>query len=317
MEEVAGRTRLKYTKSVILYLHNVYNVPKMTAVPSHIPLIMDGVKVSQATFIVATTLALIAVARFIYIYVRARLQFPGPPVKNFWTGNLDQTMADNVHEKWLQWNREYGHVFQTWNGLFSRVIYIGDPGMINAITTSNWAKSAAQYDGFRPLSGDALFVQTNHEKWHMQRKRLAPAFQPQVIDAQYGAFAKHLTRCVEYLDNAAEDKSLVDFSSLHVLISLDFIGDIAYGMDFRALTPGTVSRIPQLFEIVLPELMKCGLFPLRARFPILKQTRAMHSAIAELRLMAEKAVENARHTTDEASNNPKKRSKKIFEILAK
>ena len=99
MEEVAGRTRLKYTKSVILYLHNVYNIPKMTTVPSHIPLIMDGVKVSQATFIVATTLALIAVARFIYIYVRARLQFPGPPVKNFWTGNLDQTMADNVHEK--------------------------------------------------------------------------------------------------------------------------------------------------------------------------------------------------------------------------
>lgn len=98
-EEVAGRTRLKYTKSVTLYLHNMYDIPKMRTVPSHIPLIMDGLKLSQAAFIVTTTLALIAVARFIYIYVRARLQFPGPPVKNFWTGNLDQTMADNVHEK--------------------------------------------------------------------------------------------------------------------------------------------------------------------------------------------------------------------------
>lgn len=65
--------------------------------------------------------------------------------------------------------------------------------MITAITNSNWPKSSAQYEGFRPLSGDALFVQTNHEKWHMQRKRLAPAFQPQIIDAQYGCFAKHLT----------------------------------------------------------------------------------------------------------------------------
>ena len=99
MEEVAGRKRLKDTKSVTLYLHNVYDIPKMIAVPFQLPLTMGELKVSQAAFIFATTLTLIAVARFIYIYVRARLQFPGPPVKNFWTGNLDQTMADNVHEK--------------------------------------------------------------------------------------------------------------------------------------------------------------------------------------------------------------------------
>lgn len=43
------------------------------------------------------------------------------------------------------------------------------------------------------MSGDALFVQTNHEKWRIQRKRLAPAFQPNIIDAQYSCFAKHLT----------------------------------------------------------------------------------------------------------------------------
>ncbi|KAL9126809.1 MAG: hypothetical protein Q9217_004204 [Psora testacea] len=255
--------------------------------------------------------------RFTCVYIRARHEFPGPPVKNFWTGNLDQTMADNVHEKWLQWNREYGHVFQTWNGPFSRVIYIGDPAMITTIANSNWPKSSAQYDGFRPLSGDALFVQTNHEKWHIQRKRLAPAFQPQIIDAQYAGFAKHLNHYVEYLDIAARDKTVVDFSSLHVLLSLDFIGDIAYGGDFHALAHGSDCRIMQLFDIVLPELMKCGLFPLRAKIPILKRTREMHRAIAELRLMAEKAVENVRHTNDASHEKYNKSSNKIFEILAK
>jgi cholesterol 24-hydroxylase len=65
--------------------------------------------------------------------------------------------------------------------------------MITTISNTNWPKSAAQYDGFRPLSGDALFVQTNHEKWRVQRKRLAPAFSPHIIDAQYSSFAKHLT----------------------------------------------------------------------------------------------------------------------------
>ncbi|KAL8659388.1 MAG: hypothetical protein Q9226_000464 [Calogaya cf. arnoldii] len=274
----------------------------MAGVPSRFSFFMGRLNVSQSTLIILAILPLIVLVTFIYRYVRARCQFPGPPVKNFWTGNLDQTMADNVHEKW--------------NGLFSRVIYIGDPGMITTITTSNWPKSAAQYEGFKPLSGDALFVQTNHEKWHIQRKRLAPAFQPQIIEAQYGCFAKHLTRCVEYLDTAARDKRFVDFASLHVLLSLDFIGDIAYGVDFRALTPGTVSRIPQLLHIVLPELMKCGLFPLRAKFPILKQTREMHSAIAEMRLMAKKAVENARNNPDRSYENRKKSSNKIFEILA-
>lgn len=42
--------------------------------------------------------AIILAFRFICFYVKARYQFPGPPVKNFWIGNLDQTMADDVHE---------------------------------------------------------------------------------------------------------------------------------------------------------------------------------------------------------------------------
>lgn len=65
--------------------------------------------------------------------------------------------------------------------------------MIAKITTANWPKSSAQYDGFRPLNGDALFAQTNHEKWKIQRKRLAPAFQPQTIDSQYPYLKKHLS----------------------------------------------------------------------------------------------------------------------------
>ncbi len=66
--------------------------------------------------------------------------------------------------------------------------------------------------------------------------------------------------------------------------------------------------------------MKCGLFPLRAKFPIKKATRDMHAAIAELRAMATKAVKDARRkaATDEPSEStPKteKPRKRIFEIL--
>ncbi len=52
-------------------------------------------RVSLAVLSVLSSLLL----RFLYIYFKARSQFPGPPVKNFWVGNLDQTVADNVNEK--------------------------------------------------------------------------------------------------------------------------------------------------------------------------------------------------------------------------
>jgi hypothetical protein len=43
--------------------------------------------------------ALVLLCRFVQSHAKARAQFPGPPVKNFWMGNLHETMADNVHEK--------------------------------------------------------------------------------------------------------------------------------------------------------------------------------------------------------------------------
>lgn len=63
------------------------------------------VPVLVATAVVAGVLFL----RFLLSYTRARLQFPGPPVKNFLIGNLDQTMANDVHEKVLPFNsRSFG-----------------------------------------------------------------------------------------------------------------------------------------------------------------------------------------------------------------
>ena len=59
-------------------------------------------------------------------------------------------------------------------------------------------------------------------------------------------------------------------------------------------------------------MMKCGLFPLRAKVPILKSTRLMHRDIKKLRLMGYEAVRNARTTAEKGDQD----SKMIFEILA-
>lgn len=58
-------------------------------------------------------LGVVYVARFFVRYLQARRQFPGPPVTNIWSGNLTELMTDTVHEKWRQWHREHGPVYQT------------------------------------------------------------------------------------------------------------------------------------------------------------------------------------------------------------
>ena len=102
---------------------------------------------------------------------------------------MDIYIKRSVHS--YQANALHQHLRQ-WNGLFSRVVYIGDPDMIMKIAMANWPKASIQYDGFKPLNGNALFVQLNHDRWRIQRKRLEPAFQHHVIRAQHEAFSKHL-----------------------------------------------------------------------------------------------------------------------------
>lgn len=62
--------------------------------------------------------------------------------------------------------------------------------------------------------------------------------------------------------------------------------------------------------------MKCGLFPLRKTFPVLKKTRAMFRAITEIREMGEKAVSDARRNVDQEKMDHTGKYQKIFEILA-
>ncbi|KAG9217789.1 hypothetical protein CCMSSC00406_0003522 [Pleurotus cornucopiae] len=256
---------------------------------------------------------MLKVILFCVNYLKARQQFPGPPVASIWSGNLLDTMNDDVHERWRDWHRQYGPVYQTWNSILSRVIYIGDPALISRIANSNWPKFPAQYAGFTPLSGSALFAQMDQERWKRQRKALAPAFQPVVVHDQYSSLQSHILVLIEVIDRATKTGSVINLASLHVLLTLDFVGEVAFGTKLNAIQDGEDCRILQIFHDVLPELMKCGLFPLRAKVPVLESTRRMHRSIKELRTMGYTAVSNARSDEKAGSDSG---SKRIFEILA-
>lgn len=73
---------------------------------STVPVTMISNDISTGIRVIITVLlpTLVILLRFFYQYRKSRAQFPGPPIKNFWVGNLDETMADNVHEKVLSYN---------------------------------------------------------------------------------------------------------------------------------------------------------------------------------------------------------------------
>ncbi|KAF4586249.1 hypothetical protein EYR38_010524 [Pleurotus pulmonarius] len=151
-------------------------------------------------------------------------------------------------------------------------------------------------------------------RWKRQRKALAPAFQPVFVRDQYCSLQRHLLVLIEVIDGATETGSVINLASLHVLLTLDFVGEVAFGTELNAIRDDEDCRTLQIFRDVLPELMKCGLFPLRAKIPVLESTRQMYRSIKELRTMAHTAVSNARSWNEKAGFDSG--SKRIFEILA-
>lgn len=118
------------------------------------------------------------------------------------------------------------------------------------------------------------------------------------------------------MNRATATGEVLDLSQLNVLLTLDFVGETAFGIDLNALEQGSSCRVLALFEAILPELMKCGLFPLRAKVPLCASTRRMHAAIAELRGMARSAVSGVRARESSSFLPIEKPGKRIFEILA-
>ncbi|CAF0756412.1 unnamed protein product [Adineta steineri] len=97
------------------------------------------------------------------------------------------------------------------------------------------------------------------------------------------------------------------------LITIDFLGEIAFGETFNALKLGKTCQIMQLLYSILPELIKCAVFPLRGQLPVLSETRKMHQDIKTLRRLCQESIRKTRNVQDSDMSLNKNR---IFEILA-
>ena len=248
----------------------------------------------------------------LFKYSRQTIRFPGP--KGSWyNGNLNELLADNAHEYWVKWNREYGQIFEVYSSYFSRLIFVGNPEVINHICLKNYPKDQKVYDGFKFLSGDGLFSQLNQALWKRQRQALAPAFSHQNVRHQHYIMQKYMNVLMQKLNLAVDKKELIDISTEITLITIDFLGEIAFGETFDALKLGKNCHMMNLLQSILPELIKCAVFPLRGQVPILSDTRKMHQDIKKLRLLCQGSIIKVREAEQ---SDPSFNKNRIFEILA-
>ncbi|CAF1534008.1 unnamed protein product [Adineta steineri] len=226
---------------------------------------------------------------------------------------MTELLADNAHEYWLKWNREHGQIFEVYTSFFTRLIFVGNPEVIKFICSKNYPKDEKVYTGFKYLSGDGLFAQLNQELWKKQRRALAPAFSHANVRHQHYIMQKYMSVLIEKLDLCAENKQIVDISIEMTLITIDFLGEIAFGETFNALKLGKTCQIMQLLYSILPELIKCAVFPLRGQLPVLSETRKMHQDIKTLRRLCQESIRKTRNVQDSDMSLNENR---IFEILA-
>ncbi|CAF1045876.1 unnamed protein product [Adineta ricciae] len=266
------------------------------------------------SYLLSTTLTIVAFyfAYKLFKYSCQTIHFPGP--KGSWyNGNLKELLADNAHEYWVKWNREYGQIFEVHSSCFSRLIFVGNPEVINHLCLRNYLKDEKVYNGFKYLSGNGLFSQLDPVQWKKQRSALAPSFSHANVYQQHHIMQEYMNILIEKLDLAIEQKKLVNISNEITLITIDFLGEIAFGQTFDALKLGENCLLMQLLQSILPELIKCAVFPLRGQFPILRVTRKMHEDIKKLRSICQASIKTAREM-DESDRLFKK--ERIFEILA-
>lgn len=72
---------------------------------------------------------------------------------------------------------------------------------------------------------------------------------------------------------------------LHIRLTLNFINDITYSIEFNALLEGKDYRIIRLLNIILLKLIKCKFFPFKLVIPILLKTQKIYYTIIKLQLI--------------------------------
>ncbi|KAL1933939.1 hypothetical protein VTP01DRAFT_8029 [Rhizomucor pusillus] len=197
----------------------------------------------QVTTVAAISVATWVVFSKIYdIYFGPLSHIPGP----FWfkVFGLRTCLKDDppgtTWKEFLKWQDKYGPIVR----LGPKYVSISDKALMREVLVTQDLHKGPAYNRLRFIEGNpGSLVSAEDKAFHKQRRRIvSPAFSVKYINSLEPLMAKVIENFIDRIDRdiakTQENKDkfgIVDLWHVFVLMSLDVIGETAYGQTFHAL----------------------------------------------------------------------------------
>lgn len=218
-------------------------------------------------YLVAIFLFFVAAGFTLYVlylsYVRhiKYAHIPGPPVKNFLTGHLNEFFVETKRrglpsaEFELQMLLLYGKVVLLWIYHIPLVV-VGSPDIVKeTLVTKNYPKSKLLYSTLISLYGQrflgiGLVTNMDNEDWKVKRRLINPAFHRKYLRFMVPQMNACCDILIKKLTTAANTKTEVNMVNELSRLTLDIICKVGFGVDFKVISDEDAA-FTKAFEISL------------------------------------------------------------------
>jgi cytochrome P450 len=254
-----------------------------------------------------------------YAQYKKHRQFgiPSPnPVFPF--GNNLQIIAkirDRTLPTWrANLHKDLGPVIQeySWFGKPS-FVHVDDPDLIEFVTVkNNYIKNTEFYSALQKLTGHGLFSELNPILWKQQRRTISHAFSNLNIRHQIPILQQKLRVMMAKFDQKSASKQAIDIDNWFIMLTLDFIGESAFGVTFDTMTKEKPNEVVEIINNSISTILESFRKPW-VGLPFHPKTIKMNAEIKQLRDIVRNIMTEHRAKPKDEENSAKEQT--LFELL--
>lgn len=213
----------------------------------------------------------------------------------------------------VEMHAKYGPAFQIFSWLGKPfLIYLADPDLTEHLLIDNYTNRLPSfYHGLSPLLGHGLLTEMSYRDWKTQRRTILPAFSPTNIRNQIPILQKKLRVLLDKLAQKAETSEYVDIDTWFVRLTLDFIGESAFNVEFNSLEEEKDNEVIHLIGYSLDFLLQAIRIPI-LMLPIFPSSIKCRKYIKRLHAIIQNIINEYRKRPQSALTSG---NKTLFELL--
>ncbi|KAF0546601.1 cytochrome P450 [Gigaspora margarita] len=236
---------------------------------------------------------IVLIGYFIYkfniypLYLSPLCKIPGPPVKNFFYGNVRVFEDSELGERLVNWEKQYGSLFRIHGFLNRTFIVTTDPKVVQNIMTTHAYdyRKSRQLPQLTDTIGEGLLLAEGNVH-HRQRKMMNPAFSFANTKEIVPIVVRISHQLKEIIMNQIGDKKeeRITINSLISKATLDIIGLVGFNYELNSLT--TKSELAEAYDEITNTnksywdvliILLSGYFPFVRKIPITSNIRFMNA----------------------------------------